>query len=206
VPEAARAVSFSMQAGNVWENRRMEPKPGHRFCTPLCGSGTPVLCGFDTSEERFLMKKNLLIAVLLGALCATGRPTSVEATQDRTHQVMVDKLRHAKLLLEAIALSNFAKIRHEAEELIQLSKTAEWMIHKTPRYEMHSNEFRRAAEVMIQKARDKNIDGVSLAYVEMVLSCVKCHQHTRELRDARLPMPADPIGILNQSGERVAAP
>ena len=77
-----------------------------------------------------------------------------------------------------------------------LSKTAEWMIHKTPRYEMHSNEFRRAAEVMIQKARQRNIDGVALAYVEMTLSCVKCHQHTRELRDARIGTPPDPVAVV----------
>jgi hypothetical protein len=152
------------------------------------------------------MKKTLGATALLLTLSAFSRPQSVEATQAQTRQVMVDKLRHGKLLLEAIALSNFAKIQHEAEELIQLSKTAEWMVHKTPRYEMHSNEFRRAAEVMIQKAKQKNIDGVALAYVELVLSCVKCHQHTRELRDARLPMPVDPIGVLRQPGERDLTP
>jgi hypothetical protein len=150
--------------------------------------------------------KNLVLIVLLGALCVVGRPPSVEATQPPAHRVMVDKLRHAKLLLEAIAMSNYGKIQHEAEELIQLSKTADWMIHKTPRYEMHSNEFRRAAEVMIQKAKQRNIDGVSLAYVEMVLSCVKCHQHTRELRDARLPVSPDVFGALRHPGNRVAAP
>ena len=140
------------------------------------------------------MKNTLVAIALLLTLCAVGRPTSAEATQRTPHKVMVDKLRHAKLLLEALALSNYAKIRQEAEELIQLSKTAEWMIHKTPRYEMHSNEFRRAAEVMIQKARQRNIDGVAVAYVEMTLSCVKCHQHTRELRDARLRAVPDPLG------------
>jgi hypothetical protein len=142
------------------------------------------------------MKKNLVVLVLLGALCAVGRPPSVEATQPPAHRVMVDKLRHAKLLLEAIALSNYGKIQHEAEELIQLSRTAEWMIHKTPRYEMHSNEFRRAAEVMIAKAKQRNIDGVALAYVEMTLSCVKCHQHTRELRDARMGTPTNPVAVV----------
>ena len=37
-------------------------------------------------------------------------------------------------------------------------------------------------------------DGVALAYVEMTLSCVKCHQHTRELRDARLRTAPDVFG------------
>ena len=40
---------------------------------------------------------------------------------------------------------------------------------------------------MIQKAKAKNIDGVTLAYVDMTFTCVKCHQNTREERDTRLP-------------------
>jgi hypothetical protein len=60
-------------------------------------------------------------------------------------------------------------------------------MQKTPRYEMHSNEFQRAAETLIRKAKDKNIDGTSLAFFEMTMSCVRCHQYVREIRDARLP-------------------
>jgi hypothetical protein len=57
---------------------------------------------------------------------------------------------------------NFAKITRSAEELIQLSKTAEWYVLQTPRYELHSDEFRRAAENIIRKAREKNLDGAGL--------------------------------------------
>src|SRR5207237_8695675 len=104
------------------------------------------------------------------------------------------KLKNAKDLLEGIALSDFDKITRSAEELIQLSKNAEWHVVKTPRYEMFSSEFRRAAEVIIVKARAKNIDGVTLSYFEMTMSCVRCHQYVREVRDARLP--AAPLEVL----------
>jgi cytochrome c556 len=52
---------------------------------------------------------------------------------------------------------------------------------------MNSNEFRRAAEKIIDKAKAKNIDGVTLAYFEMTMSCVRCHEYVREVRDVSLP-------------------
>lgn len=102
-------------------------------------------------------------------------------------KLMAEKLDSAKALIEGIALADFRKIGTSAERLIQISKTTEWLIHKTPRYELNSNEFRRAAEVIVQKAGEKNLDGVTLAYFDLTMSCVRCHQHVREIRDARAP-------------------
>jgi hypothetical protein len=61
------------------------------------------------------------------------------------------------------------------------------MVYKTPKYELQSNEFRRAAENVVAKAKLRNIDGVTLAYFELTMSCVRCHGYVREIRDARLP-------------------
>ena len=103
--------------------------------------------------------------------------------------LMQKKLQNAQKVLEGIALADFRKISTSAEELIQLSKTEEWHVLRTPRFELYSNEFRRAADNLIQKANDKNIDGAAYAYVELTLVCVRCHQHVREVRDARAPAP-----------------
>lgn len=104
-------------------------------------------------------------------------------------KIMTEKLSNAKVLLEGIAMNDFKKIERAADELHLLSRTAEWQAYNTPKYEMHSNEFRRAAEGIAQKAKMKNIDGVTLAYFEMTMSCVRCHQYVREVRDAALPRP-----------------
>jgi len=104
-------------------------------------------------------------------------------------KLMQEKLSNSKMLLEGIALADFDKINRSAETLIQLSKTADWFVYKTPRYELHSNEFRRAAETILQKAKDKNLDGATLAYFDLTMTCVRCHQYVREVRDARAPLP-----------------
>ena len=63
-----------------------------------------------------------------------------------------------------------------------ISKSLEWKVLKTPRYELHSNQFRRTLEELTDKAKEKNLDGAALSYVELTLTCVKCHKHVREKR------------------------
>ena len=82
-----------------------------------------------------------LLAFLLMA-GSLGPPTSTAQDNDKMKRLMVDKLRNAQTLLEGLATRNFSKITRSGEELIQLSKTAEWFVLRTPQYEVHSNEFR----------------------------------------------------------------
>ncbi len=142
------------------------------------------------------MKKTFLALTVVALLGGDSALRSQSKSPTRVNQLMHEKLNNAKVLLEGIALADFPKIRRCAENLHQLSKTAEWHVIKTPRYELFSSEFRRAAEAIMQKAKAKNIDGVTLSYFELTMSCVRCHEYVREVRDARLrPPPADTAAL-----------
>lgn len=143
------------------------------------------------------MKKFFVFGVAFLLLALMGQaPAPSQTPGKKVEKLMVAKLKHSQTLLEGIAIGDFKKITASAEELIELTKTEEWLMHKTPRYEMHSNEFRRSAETLVRKAKDKNMDGTTLAFFEMTMSCVRCHQHVREIRDARLPnVPLDGIRL-----------
>lgn len=135
------------------------------------------------------MKRLLVVLATLAAVAAWGwyEVREAQAQQTRLQLMMKKKLANSQQLIEAIALADYKKVEDAAEELILISKTAEWFAYKTPRYDLHSNEFRRAAENLIQKAKTKNQDGVVLAYVDLTMSCVRCHTYVREIRDAKLP-------------------
>jgi hypothetical protein len=105
--------------------------------------------------------------------------------KDKVAELMRRKLQKAQKVLEGIAIKDFKLIDNSAEELLAISKEAEWKVIKTPRYEMYSNEFRRAAESLIDNAKDKNLDAAALSYVDLTLSCVKCHKHVREVKMTR---------------------
>jgi cytochrome c556 len=133
------------------------------------------------------MKLKVTAVILCFVALALAYRCSADAEQQPskvTSIIMKEKLKSSQTMLEGIALADFKKVIASAEELIKLTKTEEWMVYKTPKYEMHSNEFRRAAENVIAKAKLKNIDGVTLAYFELTVSCVRCHTYVREIRDA----------------------
>lgn len=129
------------------------------------------------------MRKPLFILVTAAVLIALPLLNGHgDEPKSKTSELMQKKLVHSQKILEGIALNDFEKIAKNAEELIQISKTAQWRVIDTPRYQVFSNDFRNIAETLIQNSKDRNIDAAALSYVDLTLSCVKCHKHVRETR------------------------
>jgi hypothetical protein len=105
-------------------------------------------------------------------------PTKVEILMKR-------KLAESQKVLAGVALNDFDEIAKHARELIAISKEAEWKVIKTPEYEIYSNNFRQIAGQLVKHAKDRNIDAATLSYVDLTLTCVKCHKHVREVRMVR---------------------
>ena len=126
--------------------------------------------------------------ILTVALFASGIPLLCgHADQpDAVKALMRRKLENSQKVLEGVALNDFEKITKHADDLIAISKATDWKVFKSAQYELYSNEFRRNAETLGQQAKAKSGDGVALAYVELTLTCVKCHKHVREIRMTRL--------------------
>jgi hypothetical protein len=135
--------------------------------------------------------KLVLVAVALALCMPVFRGHGQEPKKEpdkKVESLMRRKLDNSQKVLEGVAINDFRMIARHADELIDISKQAEWRVIKTPQYEIHSNEFRRIADELVQKAKDKNLDGAALAYVDLTLTCVKCHKHVREVRNARLDL------------------
>jgi cytochrome c556 len=101
---------------------------------------------------------------------------------------MQAKLKAAQKLLEGLAVSDFQAIAASGEELTKISKAAEFLnALKTDDYRLQMAVFQRSAEAVSKRAKEQNLDGATLAYVDMTMTCVKCHQTTRDRPDARRP-------------------
>ena len=92
------------------------------------------------------------------------------------------KLPHAQKILEGIALEDYPLIAKSANELSLLSRETNWEVLQTPEYLAYSNEFRRATDAVSRAAKEKDIDGAALAYMDMTLKCVSCHKYVRDVR------------------------
>lgn len=126
------------------------------------------------------------------------KPAAGKAAPDKTSgsELMKKKLEQAKKMLEGLTTNDFVALTKSTEELMLISQKAEFAAQKTREYELATNDFRRALEVIGKKAKERNLDGATLGYVDMTLACVRCHQNYRETKIGRLPTP---------EGARVAA-
>lgn len=138
----------------------------------------------------------LLVAIsLLGVLAVTVRSQQpLDADPDGVNQVsdfMRAKLEHSKNVLEGIALEDYDLIAKNSQDLSLLSLAATWQVLQTPEYMQHSGEFRRASDALRDAAKEENLDGAALAYMEVTMKCVNCHKYVRGVRiasrDAVLP-------------------
>lgn len=126
-----------------------------------------------------------VIAMLILVMLVATMGWSDEPKRGRDF-IMQQKLGSAQKVLEGIAVKDFSMIEKHADELMILSKKAEWLVLKTPEYTRHSDDFRRNVETLGKMAKDKNLDGAALSYVQLTMNCVNCHKYVREVRIARL--------------------
>jgi hypothetical protein len=99
--------------------------------------------------------QTVVLAILFLALMSVGGNGD---EPKKVSNLMRRKLESSQKVLEGWPRNPKLIIKH-AEELIEISKQAEWKAIKTARYELHSNDFRRTAETLVQNAGDKNRTG-----------------------------------------------
>ncbi len=96
------------------------------------------------------------------------------------------KLASSQKILEGLVTEDYKLIAKGAENLKVMSRAAEWQVFRDPTYQRHSDTFRRAANDMIKQAKAENVDGATLTYVRVTMSCVNCHNYVRSVRTVKL--------------------
>jgi hypothetical protein len=109
---------------------------------------------------------------------AQERPSGTAASP-KEPTVMQRKLIHAQNILAGLALKDFDRIDKEADALTQVRQEATWRINETERYLRHSLAFLEQLQDMKKAAKAKNLDGATLAYLEMTRTCINCHEALR---------------------------
>jgi cytochrome c556 len=151
------------------------------------------------------MRSALVTTLVLLAASLTVSSADDTKLQAGRDLLMKKKLEHAQKLLEGIAIRDFSLIEKHADSLALISKKAEFLALKTPDYTMYSDDFRRNAERATKMAREKNLDGAALAYVQLTMNCVNCHKHVREIRMTRNG-DSDDRGLPASTAIRLACP
>lgn len=124
----------------------------------------------------------LTVVGVYAILCVA--PDGHAGGRDALRVFMRAKLDHSQKVLEGLTIDDMALVAKHSQELALLSHAANWQVMQTEDYLNHSLEFRRSANAVTKAAREKNLDGATLAYVSMTMNCVKCHTYVRGIRMA----------------------
>jgi hypothetical protein len=127
-------------------------------------------------------KFGLLSCLVLGAGLFARQGAG--QTPPTRRELMRTKLEASQKILEGLTLEDYALITKGAKALRALSQAAEWEVPTIPNaneYVIYTGEFQRLADELSRKAKDKNLDGATLAYFRLTSSCVNCHKYVRSV-------------------------
>jgi len=115
---------------------------------------------------------------------------SVALAQSRRNRAakefMRDKLELSQQVLEGLATEDYDLISAKATKLSAMTQEADWRVFENPDYDRFSADFRRNVDALRKAAHDRNLDGATLAYVKVTMSCVECHKFVRGRKVAAL--------------------
>ncbi|QDT02100.1 hypothetical protein K227x_04710 [Rubripirellula lacrimiformis] len=132
--------------------------------------------------------KNIFASVLVVAILAStlqaDPPSSNESPDPPTKltPLMRMKLDKSKAILEGLSLEDFDKIAVNARSLRLLSMESGWNVIQTPEYAAQSRDFQRAADLIAEAAKEKDIHRATMGYVSLTVRCVECHSYMRKHR------------------------
>ncbi len=136
--------------------------------------------------------KKLSRTVMIGmavlcVLALRGAAVRTEASSEKLKAFMGAKLKYSQNALAGLVNEDYTAIAKHGQDLSLMSLESTWEVYQTEKYLQHSGEFRRAADAMTKAAKAQNIDGATLAYVDMTMRCVACHKYVRGVRTVSLP-------------------
>jgi len=101
--------------------------------------------------------------------------------EKRLEKFMREKLTSSQLVLEGLMVEDYNKMQKGAQKMIEMSNATEWQVTEGPIFARQSEEFRSAARQVIKFAKEKNIDGASLSYLHLTMTCIACHKKVNKV-------------------------
>ena len=107
------------------------------------------------------------------------RPAESGETEDFNFWMNV-KLLESQKLLEALAYADFDTLTKSSQTLETVSAVEGFVRRGIPGYSTQLRSFEFAVDEIKVQARQENIEGVTLGFQQLTLSCVNCHKQVRQ--------------------------
>ncbi len=123
----------------------------------------------------------LLSIVFLSAITMGDSPAKPESdlSVKPTSFWMQRKMTYSQEILRGLASADFEAVGVNARQMRTLSKVEGFVRSRHASYRNQLQVFESVCDEMIRNADEKNLPGVTLAFNQMTVSCVNCHQTMR---------------------------
>ena len=98
----------------------------------------------------------------------------------KTSLWMKHKLDASQKILEGMTRGDYAMIEKHATGMQSAGYLEAWVRADTPGYKEQLHTFDHANSAIVTAAQSKNLDGVTIAYAQLTISCVQCHKIVRD--------------------------
>jgi cytochrome c556 len=116
------------------------------------------------------------------SVCPSSGQKKKPSEQEKASVWMKKKLEFSQNILAGLTESDFAKVRANAEAMSFLGYLEKWTRGDQPDYKKQIVFFDFANRELIRQAKEKNLDGATLAYNQLTVSCVQCHKIVRNAK------------------------
>lgn len=125
----------------------------------------------------------IVSGLVVGMTGAEEKLKKKPVEEDRQATIMKNKLLHSHRLLKSLAQEDFAALEDSAQKLSKIAKE-QWLKNPSPKYRAQLQIFWTTLGGIESGAKAGDIEEATLAYMQMTLSCVRCHKIIR--REERL--------------------
>lgn len=133
----------------------------------------------------------IVLGVLIGGIGDQGTTFSTVDAKEKSKpkkgtvkenisKFMQAKLDSSKDVLEGLVTEDFDLIQKATKKMIAMSNATEWQVVEGPIFAQQSAEFRNTAKEILRYAKKKNVDGASLSYLHLTMTCIACHKQIKK--------------------------
>jgi len=128
--------------------------------------------------------KKAVVFVLLASSLVIVRGSSSKADEKSAHW-MKQKLEMSQNILAGLTKGDFKAIESNGLQMNIVSFLEKEVAQDKPYYKEYMRQldaFETANRELLRQASTKNIEGATLAYMQLTVSCVQCHKIVRDAK------------------------
>lgn len=125
--------------------------------------------------------RRIVLALFVAVACLGSTALAADKEPENTDPSfwMQKKLEYTQNILAGIAKEDYDEINKNAMAMGGLNRIESFVRGRTPGYRTQLRVFQFANDELIRQANKENLEGATMAFTQMTISCVNCHKELK---------------------------